>query len=213
MTDWNYRTLLQPPLRVYTKEEVESIWFSEPKESAGERTRFRPHTSGYEGGGSFSFQSWETSDTSRHFLLKASVLGGISISRALGFEIDADFGWPVGGGSDEKWKSYTFGSQVTMNVVAHPIVWQGAIPFLLVGGGASTGIPIGGTLLDPSGRGHSLVDFGLGLKWGWDGLGYRIEWRHSYYSWSQSAGDYPEAPTVKRHGDSSEIRFGMFLYH
>jgi hypothetical protein len=180
VTDWESRALMQPDLQVYSVREVESVWFQKPHTENFRRRLFVPHTSGREVGGGFAFQQWAESTLKRRGLLMLSLHGGYSIVKELGMELDASFTLPTGGKTDSVWQSYDLGYQATMNVVAHPWVLGGFIPFALVGGGAAVGVPTGDVLITSSEDIRNLVVLGFGAKWGWNGLGFRAEARHHF---------------------------------
>jgi hypothetical protein len=209
-TDWNSRHLLQPPLQVFSRDEVESVWFTSPPRVPG--GRYMPHTAGWEAGGAFAFQGWAETELVRRYLLLFSLHGGYTIMPQLSLELDADFTFPFGGRTDSLWRSYGTGYQTVMNVVAHPFVFRGVVPYALLGGGAALAIPVGNTIVTRSHDIRSLVDFGLGIKWGSAGLGYCLEWRHHFYEWTPDATDERGVRVPAQSADASVIRATLFIY-
>lgn len=212
MTDWENRHQLQPPLQVFTREEVQSVWFVKPTESKEEYVRFSPHDSGFELGGSLLFQSWAETNLVRRQVLQFSVNGGYTIAPALGLELSGDFTIPFGGKPDSVWHSYDGAYQVAMNVIGHPFRWKGLVPFVLAGGGAAIGVPVNGVILVSSKELRSLVDVGVGVKWGVDHVGMRVEWRHHFYTWTPDATDEFGRRVPEQTADASMIRVGLFYF-
>ena len=212
MTEWDSRHLLQPPLQVYTREEIQSIWFVEPTSTEAHRLHYSPHESGIELGGSFLFQTWAETKLVRRHLLYLSVNGGYTIFPALGMELSGDFSIPLSGKPDSAWHSYDGAYHVVMNVIGHPFRWKGLVPFGLVGGGAAIGVPVNGVILSSSADVRSLVDIGLGVKWGVDHLGLRAEWRHHFYAWTPDAVNEFGVRVPEQTADASMIRFGLFYF-
>jgi hypothetical protein len=209
-TDWDSRHLRQPTLQVYGRDEVESVWFTAPpRGSAG---RYLPHTGGLEAGGSVSFQAWAETELSRRYLLMFSIHGGYTIMPQVSLELDGDFTFPFGGRSDSLWRANGTGYQTVMNVVAHPFVYKGVVPYALLGGGAALAVPVGDMVLTGSKDIRNLLDFGLGVKWGSGGVGYRIEWRHHFYQWTPDAVDERGLRVPAQSADASVVRATLFLY-
>ncbi len=209
-TDEAHRHTPQPPLQVYGRAEVESIWLDTPP-SAAAHAAYRPHTSGLEAGGSFAFQTWAETTQLRRYLVWASLHGGFDITKELGLEMDADVTLPFGKKADAAWHRNVVAYQAVMNVAAHPFVWRGIIPFAAAGGGIALGVPNGDLILTRFSDVRNVVDFALGAKWGSNGLGYRLEWRHHYYIWT------PDQKILGRRvseqsADASMIRATLFLY-
>jgi len=209
-TDWDARHLLLPPLQVYGRDEVESVWFTEPPR--GTAGRYVPHAGGWEVGGSVAFQAWAETELSRRYLLMFSVHGGYTIMPQVSLELDGDFTFPLGGGSDSLWRANGTGYQTVMNVVAHPFVYKGFVPYALFGGGAALAVPVGDVVLTSSKDVRNLLDFGLGIKWGSAGVGYRIEWRHHFYEWTPDAVDERGLRVPAQSADASVVRATLFLY-
>lgn len=209
-TDWDLRHLNSPPLQVYTRDEIESIWFTPPE--AVRRIPYVPRASRLEAGGSLGFQTWAESRLARRHLILFSLHGGLGITEFLGLELDGSFTFPMGGKPDSAWYSYDPGYQVVMNAVVQPVVWRGIVPFGFAGGGASVGIPANDLLLTASNDVRNVIDIGLGIKWGADGIGYRIEWRHNFYAWTPDAVDARGLRVREQTGDASAIRASLFIY-
>ncbi len=212
LTDWESRHLLQPPLQVFAKEEIQSIWFVKPSENEAQRVHFSPHMSGFELGGSFVFQSWAETHLDRRQLLQFSVDGGYTITPALGLELSGDFTVPFGGKHDSIWNAYDGAYHVLMNVVGHPFRWKGLVPFAVAGGGAAIGIPVGGVTLITSKDLRSLVDVGLGVKWGRDHVGIRGEVRHHFYTWTPDAVDENGVRVPEETADATMFKIGLFYF-
>lgn len=209
-TDWASRSLIQPPLQVYSREEVESIWFSKPGKF--ESSKYKPHPNGWEVGGGLAWQTWAETEVVRRNLLILSVHGGYTVLKQLSFEIDGDFTFPMGGASDSIWDANATGYQTVMNVVAHPYSWRGFVPYVFFGGGAALGVPIDRTVLTSSTDVRNLLDLGVGLKWGSGGLGYKIEWRHHFYEWTPDALTSDSVRVPSQEADASVIRATLFIY-
>lgn len=141
-----------------------------------------------------------------------NVHGGYTILDQLGLEFDGAFTAPFGGKQDTLWHSYDLGYQATMNIVGHPIVIGGFVPFGLVGGGASVGVPIGDVLLTASNDIRNMVVLGFGAKWGWSGFGFRTEVRHQFYTWTPDAVNEFGVRMSEQSADATTLRFSMFLY-
>jgi hypothetical protein len=217
-TSWEYRGLKQPPLQVYSRDEIESIWFEKPTDIKPKRL-YQPHPGGYEGGGGFSFQTWAETDVDRAYLGVLAVHGGYTISKPIGIELESAFTFP-GGAKGTAWRAYKVGYQVSLGAIVHPVQWKGMVPYLLVGGGGMLGTPLENVQLEPSSNLRSLLNLGVGIKWGSDGMGYRLEWRHSIYSWTGRVplewkdgdiiwrGDRAEA----MQGNMTSVRASIFFY-
>ena len=212
MTDWDSRGLPQPPLSVYTRDEVHSIWFVDPSGEGTALDRYTPHSGSFELGGSLSFQNWAESRVSRRSQIQTSLQGGYSFTRALGFDVSADFTVPLGGEADTTWRRFDPAYQIAMSVVIHPFVWKGLIPYAIAGGGAALGTPVNGTILAAKSDMRSLVNAGLGVKWGVEHLGARLEWRHHFYAWTPDEVDDREVRVDEQTADASVIRVGLFYF-
>ena len=219
MTDWEYRAERFPPLQVYGRDEIRAIWFEEPKQDRGKQTYYKPRSGLIEFGGGSSFQTWQASDYDRRYLIQFSLYGGMSISPILGLEADADFTIPSGGGGDPEWSEYDFGHHVSISILAN-LPWnKRIIPYALVGGGTSEGIPTASLLLTESSDPHNMVHAGLGVKYGIDGLGFRVELRHSYYIWKEDRleldpDNYNETilRRIRMDADATVLRVSIFGY-
>jgi hypothetical protein len=209
-TGWETRNLALPPLQVYTRDEVESIWFEKPLLSA-KPLPYRPRPSQIEGGGSLSLQTSAETNQYRRYLGVMSFFGGFTVTREFGIEAEADITEPFGKQVDTAWTHQTTAYQVIMNAVVHPVVWKGLVPYAVVGGGAALGAPDENVILTESHDIRAVFDFGLGVKWGGNGIGYSIEWRHHYYSWTPDrvANDI-RVPAQT--ADLSVIRASLFIY-
>jgi hypothetical protein len=212
LTSWEDRRLLQPPLQVFEKQEIESVWFVNPSELEERHIHYSPHVSGYEFGGGLVFQSWAETYLARRQVLQFSIGAGYTITSALGLELSGDFTIPFGGKSDTVWSSYDGAYHVMMNVVGHPIRWKGIVPFASAGGGAAIGIPVNGVTLVSSKDIRSLVDIGLGIKWGADHVGVRAELRHHFYTWTPDAIDEFGRRVPEQTADASQFKIGLFYF-
>jgi hypothetical protein len=201
-TDWEYRGLAMPPLNVYARDEVQSVWFMEPSESLAIKIPYVPHPEGWEAGGSFSLQTFLAPGAKRRLLGVVSGLGSFTLLKPMSLEVDADFTFPFAAKNDP-WSTYSMGYQISMSVVGHPFIWHGIVPFALAGAGASNAIPLGNLQLNAGGN-MEMLNAGLGIKWGAGGVGYRIEWRHCYYLWSIGP--------KRESADASSIRASVFIY-
>jgi len=201
-------------MQVYAREEVESVWFVSPT-SLRVREPYVPHVSGLEAGGAIALQTWAETETARRHLLILSLHGGLTVIRQGGLELDGDFTLPLSGRSDPVWRKYEPCYQVVMNVIVHPFVLKnGMVPFILGGGGASVGVPVGDAILSSSTDIRNLVDVGFGLKWGSNGLGYRLEWRHHFYTWTpdETTSLDSEVRASEQTADASVFRATLFIY-
>ena len=212
MTDWENRHLQQPPLTVFTHDEVHSIWFVDPREEEHAHLRYVPHVGSIEVGGSALFQTWAETKFLRRHLFMLELQGGFTITPALGFDLAAAFTVPLGGASDSVWHRYDPAYHVSMSVVAHPFIWKGMIPYVLAGGGAAVGTPLNGVILSSSHDVRSLINAGLGVKWGLDHVGMRVEWRHHFYTWTPDEVDAFGNRVSERTADASMIRAGLFYF-
>ncbi|MBU0690173.1 porin family protein [bacterium] len=219
MTDWKYRSERFPPLQVFSRDEIRAIWFDTPTDSRKSGSYYKPRSGLFELGGGSTFQTWQASDYDRRYLFQVSCFGAMSISPILGLEADIDFTVPSGGGSDQTWRKLDFSHHVSMNIIAN-LPWnKRIIPYVLAGGGSSEGIPTGGVLLTESSDAHNLVQAGIGLKYGVDGLGFRLELRHSYYIWKEDQlvldPDNYEETYIRRlrmDADATVLRISVFSY-
>jgi hypothetical protein len=217
-TKWDLKNLAQPPMQVYSRQEIESIWFEKPTDIRPKQL-YKPHAGGYEGGGSLSMQTWAETDTPRVYLGVIAFHGGYTISRPVSLELESAFTFP-GGAKGTIWRAYKVGYQMSLDAVIHPVAWKGMVPFLLLGGGGMVGTPMENVQLEPTSDLRSLLNLGLGIKWGSNGMGYRLEWRHSIYSWSGRIplewkdGDFTWRGdrAVSRDGNMSSIRATIFFY-
>jgi hypothetical protein len=209
-TDWESRHLLQPALQVFGRDEVESVWLGTPPRGPG--GRYVPHVNGWELGGSVAFQGWAETELARRYLLLLSLHGGYTILPQVSFELDADFTVPMGGRSDSLWRTYGTGYQTVMNVLVHPFVYKGVVPYGFLGGGAALAVPVGDLILTGSEDVRNVLDFGLGVKWGSAGVGYAIEWRHHLYEWTPDAVDENGVRVPAQSADASVIRATLFIY-
>jgi hypothetical protein len=209
-TDEAHRATPQPPLQVYGRSEVESIWLDQPP-SAVAHVAYRPHTSGLEAGGSFGVQTWAETTQLRRYLIWTSLHGGFDVTPALGLEMDADATIPFGKKADVVWHRNVAAYQAIMNVAAHPFIWRGLVPFAVAGGGIALDVPNGDLMLTRSNDVHNVVDFGLGAKWGSNGFGYRLEWRHHYYIWTPDQKVLGKR-VAEQSADASIIRATLFFY-
>jgi hypothetical protein len=185
MTEWNLRSEQFPPLQVFGRDEIRAIWFDDPGHAKETGISYRPQSKRFELGGGTVFQTWQQSDQDRRYVLQMSLFGGMSISPVFGLEVDADLTFPWGDENTPQWHDFDASHQVSMNVVAH-LPWKHKIiPYVIAGGGSSEGVPIDGVLLTKSSKAHDMVHAGVGIKYGMDGLGFRLELRHSYYAWEE----------------------------
>jgi hypothetical protein len=209
-TDEAHRTTPQPPLQVYARGEVESIWLGTAPTAAA-HLPYRPRSSGIEFGGALGFQTWAETTQLRRYLIQGSLHGGLDVTQALGLEMDADVTLPFGKKADAVWDRNMAAYQAVMNVAVHPWEWRGLVPFAAAGGGIALGVPTGGVILTRFSDVRNVVDFSLGAKWGSNGLGYRLEWRHHYYIWTPDEKVLGKR-VAERSADASMIRATLFFY-
>jgi hypothetical protein len=216
---WDERHLPLPRLQVFSKKEVESVWFRPPpiQNEGGYRTRER----GYEFGGGISFQSIKESGTTIRRVLQLTLLGGYTVFPAVGIEAEGDFTFPYGERSDTTWHRLRTGYQVAFNVLAHPVEIWGVTPFALLGGGTAVAIPVGHTILTELRDSRNLINLGAGLKWGRGGIGCRLEYRYQFYTWTpdEFIPIYDELGNRigERRADAQQafshlVRLGLFFY-
>lgn len=216
MTSWEQRHLRQPELQVFTRDEVESIWIGgKPTESASRKYSLYPGL--MEIGGGFGFQTWQSSVQLRRYLLQLSFHGGYSITKFLGTEVAADFTIPFSSNQDEEYKSLRFGHQVALHIVGSFKTDNAWTPFAYVGGGTATDVPTAGLVYTTTNDIRSLVDIGIGMKLGLNGLGIRAEIRHAYYIWTpdEQAPDILEPADVRssqKDADATSLRVSLFTY-
>jgi len=235
LADWEERHLPLPRLQVFTKNEIESIWFHRPPQ-VEQRTLYRPHERGWEIGGGITFQSMrEDSVTPRHLpfqsmgkageisrqMLQLSLLGGYTVFPAAGIEIEADFTFPHGERADTTWHRYRSGYQIAFNVLVHPVQVRGLTPFALIGGGAATAIPVNGTIFTESRGNRNLLNLGAGFKFGQRGIGCRLEYRYQRYAWTpdeitpiydSEGNSVGELRVEAQEAFCHLVRFGLFFY-
>jgi hypothetical protein len=186
MTTWEMRAEQFPPLQVFARDEIKAIWFEKPSFNRSSHSAYRPLSRQLELGGGMTFQTWQASNQDRRNLLQLSVFGGVSITPVLGLELDADLTYPFGDEDTPAWDNLDFSHQVSMNLLAHYPTKRKIVPYVLVGGGSAEGVPVAGVLLTDAAEIRSMVHAGLGFKYGFDGLGFRVELRHAYYIWEET---------------------------
>ena len=219
MTEWNLRGDRFPPLKVFERSEIRAIWFEEPGLVRKTGIFYKPKSRRIEFGGGTVFQTWQASDQNRRYVLQMSILGAMSISPVFGLELDGDLTYPWGDAGTFSWNELDVAHQVSMNLVAHLPWKRKIIPYVIAGGGTSEGVPIDGVLLTSSNKVRDMVHAGLGIKYGVDGLGMRLELRHSYYMWKEERTQLDPADfnniiirTVNLDADATVVRFTIFGY-
>lgn len=219
-TSWDLRSVAMPPIQVYERSEIESIWFSTPV--TGKETRAKPYqrqANTIEGGGGIFAQTFAETYLKRSFVMTASLVGGYTVTRNFGLEAEADFTIPTGK-KGSRFRSLKMGSRAMVHGVVHPIDWKGIVPFVLVGGGGMVGTPTGAVQLTSDSDTRACFEVGAGIKWGRGGMGYRLDWRHTIYSWSAEIGqvyyrDGVYTTDIRREyleGNMSSIRASIFFY-
>ncbi len=220
LANWYERHQPLPRLQVYEKQEIESIWFRPPPRF-DVRTEYRPRERGWEFGGGMTFQSMKLSDNSSRRMLQFSVLGGYTVLPLVGIEGEADFTFPHAEKTDSVWHPYHSAYQVSMNILFHPVQFKGTTPFFLIGGGTALDIPLNHSILTSSQDSRNLLNLGAGLKWGKGGLGFRLEYRYQFYSWTPDdfipIYDAGGTRIGERRVDAHEafchlLRLGLFFY-
>ncbi len=209
MAEWEERHLPLPRLQVFTKKEIQSIWFQRPPQ-AEQKAMYRPHERGYEFGGGIAFQSMKDEDFSRR-MLQLSLMGGYTVFPAIGIEGEGDFTFPHGEREDTTWNELQTGYHVAINVLVHPVELRGFIPFALIGGGTALAIPAGRTILTTNHDQRNLLNFGVGLKFGQGGIGCRLEYRYLLYSWTPDEA-VNEQRVEPREAFCHLVRAGLFFY-
>lgn len=211
LTSWDQRTATFPELQVYTRDEVESIWIGGPPTSGTVRSyRLRPGM--IELGGGFGVQTWASSVHERRFLANLSLQAGYTITKLLGTEVAMDIGWPGAKDADSTYGDLKFGYQIVAHIVGSLNPNGPVVPYAFAGGGSSLGVPRGG-LIEATGQDvHSLVDVGVGLKFGLNGFGVRTELRHAYYTWTPDIEVQDEVRSPSQNADATTLRVFLFTY-
>ncbi len=204
--------MLQPKLQVFTRDEVRTISFSKPTAGASVARKYVRRANLFELGGGAAFQTWAESRLVRRSLVQFHLTGGYTIVPFLGLELDGAMTIPLGGAEDSVWQSYDIGYQVSMNIVGQPVEWKGLVPFALVGGGTALGVPVENVMLTSSTQARNLVNFGLGVKTGTDGVGFRLEWRHHFYTWTPDEVNAFGVRVREHSADMSAVRASLFIY-
>lgn len=219
ITPWEQRLLRQPEFEVFTRDEVESIWFIAPPEGA--RTfSFSPHSGMFEIAGGVTFQTWASSIQHRRYLAQASLLAGYMITKHIGFELNADITAPYAQKSDTLYDPYRFGHQMTLRVIGTMDLKLPFVPYAFVGGGSSVAVPEAGSVRTTSEDVHSVFDAGAGVKIAANGFGVRFELRHCFYDWNREVVPYsPIEPdtvvgydTQRENADATSFRVFLFTY-
>jgi hypothetical protein len=210
VTDWESRHLRLPPVQVFTRDEVSAIWFNTHPTGRKISVPYSPETGRFEFGGSAALQTWAASVHQRRYMIQLSLIGGYTVVPQFGFEVDADFMIPSGKENDPAWDTLKFGHQATLNILVYPGQIIGLSPFALIGGGSSVDVPLGDLALTSSRDVRNLVNFGFGVKWGSGKLGYRIELRHAYYSWTPDETTDTGVRVPRQDADATTIRVGLF---
>jgi hypothetical protein len=216
-TDWNLRSMLQPPLQVYTRQEVESIWFDKPK-LRGASSRYVPRPGQVEAGGSVVFETFADSEWPRSYGGVISGFGGITILPQISSELETDYAFGVTPHDDQA-RTWLLDKTVQINVLAHPFLWKGMVPYVLGGGGVAFGPPGAIKRFGNTNR-RELLAMGLGIKTGSSHIGYRLEWRHNLYNWRELiASEARNGNVVEQtyhwfndNGNLSSIRATIFAY-
>jgi hypothetical protein len=209
LANWDERHLPLPQLQVFTKREIQSISFYHPPQ-VELRGAYRPHERGYEFGGGITFQSMKEEDHLRR-LFQLTLLGGYTIFPVMGIEAEGDFTFPQAARDDTLWHSYRGAYQVAANLLLHPWTFHGFTPFALIGGGTALAIPIDHVLLTTSNDQRSLLNLGIGCKWGQDGVGCRMEYRYELYSWTPDK-SIDEVRVAPQEAFCHLVRVGLFFY-
>jgi hypothetical protein len=209
LADWEDRYQPLPRLQVFTKKEIESVWFARPPQTE-QRTLYQPHERGYEFGGGLSFQSLRDGDYSRR-MLHVSLLGGYTIFPMIGIETEGDFTFPFGDKKDSTWHDYKNAYHVAINILVHPVTVRGFAPFALIGGGTASAIPLGRTIVTTDNDQRNLLNFGVGFKFGQGGIGCRIEYRYMLYEWNPDE-SVNEVRVEPREAFCHLVRAGLFFY-
>lgn len=211
ITSWEQRHLRQPDVQVFSRDEIESIWLGSPPSMGLERV-FKERPGLVEIGGGLSLQTWAASVHGRRYLAQLSLQGGYSITDYLGLEIVGDFTVPKGKGSDVQYDSLRFGYQAALHVVGSWPNKSAWTPFIFAGGGSALEVPRAGVVMSTSDDLRSLVDIGIGVKVGFNGIGMRTELRHCYYSWTPDALIADEVRTSDQNADATSLRVTLFTY-
>ncbi len=211
VTSWEQRHLRQPEYQVFARDEVESIWLGSAPSNGIKRT-FKERPGLVEIGGGLSLQTWAASVHARRYLAQLSLQGGYAITDYVGLELVGDFTIPKGKSTDVQFDSLRFGYQAALHIVGmypNDSPWT---PFVYVGGGSALEVPRAGVVMSTTNDLRSLVDIGIGVKFGFNGIGMRTELRHSYYSWTPDALATEEVRSSDQNADATSLRVTLFTY-
>ncbi|MBK6909672.1 MAG: hypothetical protein IPK53_06275 [bacterium] len=211
LAPWDQRHLRQPDMEVFGRSEVESVWLGAPPHESAARP-YTLHSGLLEIGGGLSFQTWAASVHERRYLMQFSVQSGYAITKYLGTEIAADFSAPFAHKTDKDYDALRFGYQVALHVVGTLDMGSSWIPFAYVGGGGALEVPRAGLVETTSDDARSLIDVGIGVKSGWNGLGLRAEVRHAYYTWTPDVAVAEEVRSTGQNADATTLRVSLFTY-
>lgn len=211
LTEWEQRHLRQPEVQVFAREEVESIWLGDAPNLAATRV-YKLHSGLLELGGGFGFQTWASNEYKRRFLAQLSLQGGYAITKNLGTEVVADFTAPFGKNVDPHYDSLKFGYQVALHIVGSLDLDQPWIPFAYFGGGASLEVPRAGLVETTTDDVRSLIDVGVGIKFGVNGIGLRTEIHHAFYTWTPDVEVATEVRSSGRNADATSLRVSLFTF-
>lgn len=211
ITDWEQRHLRQPVVQAFAREEVESIWI-ETKPSSTSIRVFKSRPGLIEIGGGLSMQTWAASVHGRRYLIQLSFQGGYSITEYLGLELAGDFTIPRGKSSDTQYDSLRFGYQTALHVVGSLPNKSPWTPYVFVGGGSALEVPRAGVVQTTADDLRSLIDIGIGVKVGLNGIGLRTELRHCYYTWTPDILVAEEVRSTDQTADATSLRITLFTF-
>jgi hypothetical protein len=215
VTAWEQRYLRQPELQVFARSEIESIWLGQKPTRTLVR-KFVPRTGQFEAGGGLDLQTWASSLHHRRHLVQLSGLIGTSITDYLATELVGNITAPFAQSKDPDYDSLEFSYQLVLHIVANINMDRPYVPFAFVGAGVGRDVPRAGVIETASFDDRSLIEFGAGLKMGFNGLGIRAELKHAYYHWSKKhlIGTFngEEFYTTRQSADATSLRVFLFTY-
>jgi hypothetical protein len=176
---WEDRNALYPRGDVYTKDEIQAITFdtnvSVSLLTLLQNNRLNIQTGVWELSMSTSFQSVNPDEGENYSCLNIPIRAGYFVARNISLEVEMMITQPETG---------DMGYLISASGLIHPKIkalnshpW--IRPFLLMGWGFGTGVPLGDSVPSDTDNPLNLFQTGLGLKVGEGRVGLRIEYRIS----------------------------------
>lgn len=211
ITSWEQRHLRQPEFQVFARDEIESVWL-DTKPTTQSLRIYKPRHGLMEIGGGISLQTWAASVHGRRYLMQLSFQGGYSITEFIGLEVVGDFTFPNGKKSDAQYDSLRFGYQTAVHIVGSLPNKSHWTPYAFVGGGSALEVPRAGVVQTTAEDLRSLIDIGVGVKLGLNGIGMRAELRHCYYTWTPDILIAEEVRASDQTADATSLRISLFTF-